>query len=312
MKKETYTIAVMPTSGRRIRTFSMSLNRLVLILILSSVFILSSITIGSLMVWRHVGRKTQLADEAIRNYEALQKDFESELQELRKSYSDFKVILGIEPEETDDKAGKGGPEMPDLLGISVNEPSLGYGKTENVVGKPFSLLKGAAFLKSDLDNLTKILNERRDELATTPSIWPVRFEPRKQLWISSGFGRRRDPFTSRWTTHTGADIPAPRRTPVIATANGSVVKMGKDAYLGNYIEIRHCDRFSTLYGHMNHFAKGIKKGTSVERGDVIGYVGRTGRATGSHVHYEVRVNGKPVNPKDYILNYRNFGKELRL
>ena len=280
----------------------MSTRGLTLILIFSAVFVVSSLTIASLITWRYYRKQSQLANEAIQNYEVLQTEFEKEIKEIRKSYSDFKVILGIEVEEADNKAGKGGPEMPELSGVFTDESPLTYGNIDNVTGKPASLLMEAASLRSDLSDLTRIVSERRSEMATTPSIWPVKFEPKEQLWISSGFGRRRDPFTRRWTTHTGVDIPAPRHTPIIAPANGTIAKMGKDAYLGNYMEIYHSEKHSTLYGHMDRFAKGTKKGTSVERGDVIGYVGKTGRTTGSHVHYEVRVNGKRVNPRDYILD----------
>ncbi|MFC1713096.1 M23 family metallopeptidase [Candidatus Poribacteria bacterium] len=262
----------------------------------------SSLAIGSLATWRYYRRQKQLADEAIQNYESLQTEFGKEIREIRKSYSDFKVILGVEEDEVDDRSAKGGPEMPELFDIPVDELSLAYRDMDNAPVEASALLTEAASLKSDLDNLTRIVSERRIEFAITPSIWPVKFEPKEQLWISSGFGRRRDPFTKRWTMHAGADIPAPRRTPVIATANGTIAKIGKDAYLGNYIEICHNDRCSTVYGHMDRFAKDVKKGTSVAKGDVIGYVGRTGRATGSHVHYEVKINGKRVNPKGYILN----------
>ena len=188
--------------------------------------------------------------------------------------------------------------MPYLPDISDEYQSA----DDSIAAEKSYLLEEAAALKSDLDNLTKVVDDRINELSTTPSIWPVKFEPREQLWISSGFGRRRDPFTKRWTTHTGVDVPAPRGTPIVSTADGTISKMGSDAYLGNYIEVRHSDKYSTLYGHMYRFEKGVKKGTKVRRGDVIGYVGRTGRATGSHVHYEVRLNGERVNPKKYILN----------
>lgn len=290
MKKETYTVAVMPASGRRIKTFAVSKHSLMFILILSAVIITSSLTIGSLATWRYCSKKDKLADEAVQNYEALQVEFEKELQGLRKSYSDFKVILGVEEEELHNNAGKGGPKMPDLSDISI----------DNAAAKSSYLLMEAASLKCDLDDLTRCVGERKFETVTTPSIWPVKFEPEEQLWISSGFGRRRDPFTKRWTTHTGVDIPAPRRTPVVATADGTIAKMGKDAYLGNYMEIRHSEKYSTIYGHMYRFAKDVKKGTKVEKGKLIGYVGKTGRATGTHVHYEVRVNDKRVNPRIYI------------
>ncbi len=288
MKKETYTIAVMPASGRRIRTFSISIRSLISILVCSAIVVASTFIIGPLLTWQYCKKQGQIASEAVQDSEALRKEFGEQLQGIRKSYSDFKVILGIQEKDLDDKAGKGGPKMPELSDISVFESS--------------ALLMEAISLKSDLDGLTRAMGDRITGLTTTPSIWPVKFEPKEELWISSGFGRRRDPFTRRWTTHTGTDIPAPRRTPIIATADGTIAKMGKDAYLGNHIEIKHSQKFSTLYGHMNHFAKGMKKETKVKRGDVIGYVGRTGRATGSHVHYEVRLSSKRVNPIGYIPN----------
>lgn len=300
MKKETYTVAVMPASGRHIKTFSVSTHSLMLIVILSVVIITSSLTIGSLAAWRYCSKKDKLADEAVQSYETLQVEFEKELQGLRKSYSDFKVILGVEEEELNGNAGKGGPKMPDLPDISIDERPLDFENIDDTATKSSYLLMEATFLKYDLDDLTRYLDERKFETDTTPSIWPVKFEPAEQLWISSGFGRRRDPFTKRWTTHTGVDIPAPRRTPIVATADGTIAKMGKDAYLGNYMEIRHSEKYSTVYGHMYRFAKDVKKGTKVERGRLIGYVGKTGRSTGTHVHYEVRVNDKRVNPKIYI------------
>jgi murein DD-endopeptidase MepM/ murein hydrolase activator NlpD len=292
----------MPASGRRIRTFSISMQSLVSILVTLAIVITSAFFVGSLLTWRYCRKQGQIASEAVQNSEALQIEFARQLQEIRKSYSDFRIILGIDEEELDDKAGKGGPKMPELPDGFDMDSSPALDNIDDLPTEVSSLLKEAASLKSNLNGLTGVMGDRMSELATTPSIWPVKFEPREQLWISSGFGRRKDPFTGRWTMHTGVDVPAPRRTPVISTADGVITKTGKDAYLGNYIEIRHGDKFSTLYGHMDRYAKGVKRGTKVKRGDVIGYVGRTGRTTGSHVHYEVRFCGERVNPKDYILN----------
>jgi len=302
MRKEVYTVAVMPSSGRRIKTFSVSTRNLILMLASVAVAITLFLVIGSLVTWRYCRKQQQLASKAIQDSNVLQVEFEKQLGEIRKSYSDFRIILGIEEEEADDEAGKGGPDMPDLPDVSVIQSSPPHENVYNATTEVSSILKEAAALISDLDSLTGIVGDRITELTTTPSIWPVRFEPREQLWISSGFGRRKDPFTGRWKMHAGVDIPAPRGTPIVSTANGVVAQTGKDRYLGNYIEVRHSDRFSTLYGHMDRFAKNVKKGTKVERGDVIGYMGRTGRSTGNHVHYEVRVYGKRVNPRNYILN----------
>jgi len=102
--------------------------------------------------------------------------------------------------------------------------------------------------------------------------------------------------------HTGVDLAARQGTHLVATADGTIVKIEKDRFLGNFIEIWHNEKFSTLYGHMKAFAEGMEQGTRVKRGDVIGYMGKTGRTTGTHVHYEVKLNGESVNPMDYILD----------
>jgi murein DD-endopeptidase MepM/ murein hydrolase activator NlpD len=164
-----------------------------------------------------------------------------------------------------------------------------------------SVMVEAASLKSGIERLAKIADARIDELAKTPSIWPVDAEPGER-WISSSFGWRKSPFTGAREMHAGLDISARRGTPIIATADGTIVKMKRDRFLGKFVEIRHNEKFSTMYGHLDNFAKGMKSGTKIKRGEVIGCMGNTGRTTGCHLHYEVRVHGKRVNPIEYILD----------
>ena len=102
------------------------------------------------------------------------------------------------------------------------------------------------------------------------------------------------------------DISAEWRTPIIATADGKVVKAGKDRFLGKYVRIRHSRQFSTLYAHLNKAA--VKKGARVKRGEMIGYMGNSGRSTGTHVHYSVIKDDAYVNPIDYI--WDRFGNSL--
>ena len=296
MKRETYTVVVMPSSGRRMRTFSTSMSRLILILIFFAVLVTASLTVGSLATWRFCERQRQVAAEAVRNHEALQK----ELREIRKSYSDFVSILGIEMVETGDELGKGGPQMPELTDVSTVEPSSASEIADSAATD--SVLMEAASLKSDFQDLARTANAKIAELAMTPSIWPIKLDEGTQFWVSSRFGTRRNPFTRAWEMHEGIDISSRRGTPLVATADGTIVDTGKDTYLGNFVEIRHGEKFSTLYGHLDRFAEDMKKGTKVKRGEVIGYMGRTGRTTGCHVHYEVRVHDKRVNPVNYILN----------
>ena len=117
--------------------------------------------------------------------------------------------------------------------------------------------------------------------------------------ITSRFGKRKHPILKTWRAHNGVDYAASRGTPVRATADGMVSLAGNNGGYGRTIVIRHAGRFSTLYAHMTGFAKGIRSGSRVKQGDIIGYVGSTGLATGPHLHYEFRVDGVHRNPLTY-------------
>jgi murein DD-endopeptidase MepM/ murein hydrolase activator NlpD len=114
--------------------------------------------------------------------------------------------------------------------------------------------------------------------------------------ISSGFGMRRHPILGYSKMHMGVDFAAPKGTPVYAAGDGVVKLAGWQGGYGNFVEVRHANNYATGYGHMSRFAKGIKPGVRVHQGQVIGYVGSTGRSTGPHLHYEIRIAGKKVNP----------------
>jgi murein DD-endopeptidase MepM/ murein hydrolase activator NlpD len=114
--------------------------------------------------------------------------------------------------------------------------------------------------------------------------------------LSSGFGRRRHPILKYTKMHRGIDFAAPTGTPIYAAGNGRVVLAGRNGAYGKYIKIRHNNRYSTAYAHLSRFRKGVRKGKRVRQGQVIGYVGSTGRSTGPHLHYEILVEGRQVNP----------------
>ncbi|QZA79826.1 M23 family metallopeptidase [Deefgea piscis] len=120
---------------------------------------------------------------------------------------------------------------------------------------------------------------------------PVKFSR-----ISSGFSRRYHPVLFKWKSHKGVDYAAPTGTPIYSAADGVVTRVTRDAGYGKFVEIKHGDQYSTLYAHMSAFAKGLKAGQSIKKGEVIGAVGRTGRVTGPHLHYEFKVKGTQVNP----------------
>lgn len=142
-------------------------------------------------------------------------------------------------------------------------------------------------------DLLRALRENRDALASMPSIWPV------VGFISSSFGGRSSPFGGGGQFHKGLDISNRMGTPVLAPAQGAVILAARDGAYGNSVEINHGGGIVTKYGHMQRWA--VQPGQWVKRGEIIGYIGMSGRTTGPHLHYEVRLNGVPVNPMRYIL-----------
>lgn len=138
------------------------------------------------------------------------------------------------------------------------------------------------------------LEGKRNLLAATPSIRPLKG------WLSSRFGYRESPFTGRREFHRGLDIATHAGSPIIAPANGLVTFAGGKGLMGNMVVIEHGFGMVTRYGHAKKLLK--KKGDRVKRGEVIALVGNTGRSTGPHLHYEVRLNGVAVNPMNYFFN----------
>ena len=114
--------------------------------------------------------------------------------------------------------------------------------------------------------------------------------------LSSRFGRRKHPVLGYRRAHKGVDFAAPRGTPIMAAGTGTIVRSSRYGSFGNYIRIRHSDGYSTAYAHLSKYARGVKKGRRVTQGQIIGYVGTTGRSTGPHLHYEVLKNGRQINP----------------
>jgi murein DD-endopeptidase MepM/ murein hydrolase activator NlpD len=152
---------------------------------------------------------------------------------------------------------------------------------------------GTELKEKDVLELWKDLSEKNDLLLSTPSIRPT------NGWISSNFGMRESPFSGDARQHKGLDIAAYAGTPIRSPASGIVSYAAMDEGYGNLISVDHGHGIVTRFGHCSQIY--VKVGQRVRRGDVIGAVGSTGRSTGPHLHYEVRLNGIPINPERYIL-----------
>ena len=210
----------------------------------------------------------------------------------------IRIIANIE--KTDDSNnifGVGGSMPEDLdarLPLMEKHNSLMRDMHEQID----ELNRASIHQKGEFESLLKSLEDQQNLLASTPAIRPI--SRGEKSWVTSSFGFRRSPFTGQREFHQGFDISTRKGTPVLATAEGVVTFAGKKGLLGNTVIVDHGHGMVTRYGHCSKFLK--KRGEKVKRWEPIALVGNTGRSTGPHVHYEVRLNGIPVNPYKYILN----------
>ncbi len=159
---------------------------------------------------------------------------------------------------------------------------------ESGVGGPYVPLE-----KENLEELISLSEKYSSMIKKIPLNWPVTGR------ITSRFGRRRDPFTGRRAFHEGIDIKNQTGTEIRATADGVVKKVTYDrGGYGWYLVIDHRNGYETVFGHFKKIL--VKRGQKIKRGEVIGLMGSTGRSTGPHLHYEIRLNGKPINPKRFL------------
>jgi len=220
-------------------------------------------------------------------------DLEKQLARLKDFDKKIRIIANLEKGgETTSFVGMGGPSPSDVrekLRVERDEAGLVQQMRTDV-----ERLKSEALSREEsLSELEKLLLTKKDMLTHTPSIWPV------HGWVTSGFGFRTNPFTGLSQMHEGLDISNREGTPVIAPADGIVSATGKDFSYGNVVVISHGFGITTRHNHLSKILVGA--GQKVKRGDKIAEVGSTGKSTGPHLHYEVRINGIPVNPARYIL-----------
>ena len=160
-------------------------------------------------------------------------------------------------------------------------------------GRLGSLETEVARQEGSLRELQEYFDDQKSLLASTPSLWPARG------WVTSDFGVRIDPYTAEHKMHMGLDIATQRGQPVFAPSDGTVVFAGTEGGYGKVLVIDHGYGVKTRYGHLSEIF--VRQGDQVKRGSKVAAVGNTGRSTGPHLHYEVRVNGVPENPRKFIL-----------
>ena len=187
-------------------------------------------------------------------------------------------------------------------GINRYENLEGYNNSNLLISssKKIDQISKQLYIQSkSFDEVIEMATKKSDMMASIPAIQPVANKELKR--IASGYGRRIDPYYKKPKYHYGVDFSAPQGTPIYATGNGKIKKIKKSRRgFGNHIIIDHGYGYKSLYAHMSKFK--VRANQIVKRGDIIGYVGNTGKSTAPHLHYEVHKNGKKVNPAYYFHN----------
>ncbi|MDX2453761.1 M23 family metallopeptidase [Desulfosarcina sp.] len=216
------------------------------------------------------------------------------LVELDQFEEKIRVIANLAPGQTDGNLFGVGGAAPEDLEPQLELTQRHEGLMREMHQQVDELASASQRQENSFGNLLDKLEGQRNLLASTPAIRPT------GGWMTSRFGHRVSPFTGRKELHKGVDIANRKGTAILATANGIVSFAGKKGPMGNVVVIDHGHGMITRYAHLSEALK--KQGDTVKRGDIIAQMGNSGRSTGPHLHYEVHLNGVPVNPVTYILN----------
>ncbi len=299
MRRKRITVMWMPSVSSRSRTFSLPpilLYIFVGMLVLSWVLLATGGYFGKNLYDDYL----ELREE---NTYLLHKERELEalrqtMERIRKDENTIRSFLGVEKsgEETSG-LGQGGEPSPDLSTIAPNDAMASGSVPFPAKPREVSILQRAKNLELDLQELVETMRNQRETWDSTPSIMPVNVT---DYWFSSGFGWRRSPFTGLKEFHNGLDISSAKGTPIVAPADGTVIKRGYDKYLGKFLKVDHGQKIITTYGHLS--AYNVSPGQKVKRGDIIASMGNSGLSTGHHLHYMIKVKDRCVNPLHYILN----------
>jgi murein DD-endopeptidase MepM/ murein hydrolase activator NlpD len=277
--KKYNTIIFVPHARARFRKVTVSNRFLAVAASSAAILVISAIAFGwAFLASTRRDREYQKAQAENARLRSATATLQLKLTELSRNLDDFdsrtrrlSIVAGLTPPVP---SGVGGATTPG----SVEKPGL----------------EKSGEIADRLSRIETQLTARASIMSSTPTVQPVRGV------YMSGFGDRQDPFTGGSGFHQGVDIATNRGEPVGASAEGTVEKAEWSGDLGNMVEISHPSGYRTIYGHLEKSL--VKPGQHVRRGETIGLVGSTGRATGPHLHYEVRRGDRAVNPLEYILD----------
>ncbi len=305
MMKRSFTILVVPHTGEQFRKLRLTSGGLRALSVSVALLLLAALFLGVHYVafYRDLGelRELRLTNSELKrqnlDYELSVEHLNERVSSLQDFVRKLSVMAGLDATvEADVDGGVGGPHDLDYTTTS--------GAFAEVKGELDRMKGELAGLEEKSRVLERFYEQNNLMLASTPSIWPVRG------YFSSSFGMRNDPFTGDREMHYGIDVSTVSGRPVAATADGIVLYASRRGTYGNIVVIDHKFGVMTRYAHLSGF--NTRAGQQVKRGDIVGYVGNTGRSRAPHLHYEVWVQDRPVTPLDYILEYdRSFDPKNR-
>jgi murein DD-endopeptidase MepM/ murein hydrolase activator NlpD len=299
MASRFYTVLILPDATSPAR--KLHINKTIVTAV-SSVTALSVLAFA-FFLYQYVNLNVRMLEMKQLRQEAGDRNFlaakvgqlEGELTRLRDLDHKLRVVAGLDAgDDQGAKLAQGGSETLSQAAL-LDAVRKGTGRLADSVGRDLEALgQEVASRERSFRELKDLLEQKRSVLASTPTIWPVRGR------ITAGYGYRLSPFTGQREMHEGLDVAAPYGSPIMVTADGIVSFVGPLSSFGNVVFINHGHGLTTFYAHTS--SARVKEGQQVKRGQIIAYVGTSGRTTGPHVHYEVQVNGATVNPLKYIID----------
>jgi len=299
MAKKLFSLIVVPHNKGKHRTITLTDKRVkvlagifTFIFLVLTAFIIDYFTMNvTRKKFKELTEENTVQKQTITKYKVSFNKLKATLEDFENYARKINIMAGLKSPEVLRELGVGGGGRELDQGISSQSylPDRTLAHMNNVNQK-------AETIDKNMNTLVSFFEQHSTKLAHTPTVWPT------TGWLTSDFGMRDDPFTGKRTFHRGYDIVTPLGNPVVATADGVVIRTQseqRNKIGGNSIVISHRGGYTTRYLHLQKWL--VKPGQKVKRGDIIGLVGSTGKSRGPHVHYEVHVNGRPVNPYRFIL-----------
>lgn len=298
--RDHYTVLIVPQKKSSVRKISASSNAVRVLIVAALIVSMSFLYVfyEYLSARRDDSELYYLRKLSVAQREQIEKivskigDFEKKLESLKEYDHQIRSMADMVHKDRPGKGpyrGVGGPSTAHDASVSPGNDAALMGRISKSMDQ---LIEEASNQEKSYKEIVDFLEKRKSILARTPSIWPV------EGWVTSRFGVRHSPFSGRKEFHGAIDIAARSGKEVVSPADGIVFDVEHRSDWGNAVSIDHGNGITTAYAHL--LRSRVKKGMSVRRGDVIGYVGSTGRSTGPHLHYVVQINGVPVNPRKYL------------